>query len=157
MVGYVQAGMTTPEGWDVGDGFELERFLAQRLTARLATSGADGPRVRPIWYLFEDDAFWWITGSWSNLERALERSAVVELVVDTCDLDTGEVLQVRARGEASVEPFDAELAQRWGARYLGPDRARWGRFATDVFEDPSSRFVRLAPSRLWARDLSWER
>jgi hypothetical protein len=143
------------DGWDVGEGFDLNAFLAQPLVARLATSHASGPRVRPIWYQFDDMAFWWITGLWSGLEDVLHRDPRVELVVDTCDLTTGQVLQVRARGRAELRPFDADRAQRWGEHYLGPDRSRWGRFVSSVFEDPASRFVYLRPTWLRARDLSW--
>jgi hypothetical protein len=133
------------DDWDVGDGFDLDAFLSQPLVARLATSHASGPRVRPVWYQFDDRAFWWITGQWSGLEEVLRRDPRVELVVDTCDLETGTVLQVRARGRA----------QRWGERYLGSDKNRWGRFASSVFEDPSSRLVFMRPTWLRARDLSW--
>lgn len=138
--------------WRIQPGFDLEAFLAQPLVARVATAG---PTVRPVWYLWEGGAFWWVTGAWSGLARALEDDPRVALVVDTCDLATGEVLQVIARGPAAVHPFDTPRARRWGARYLGRDERHWGRFVTGVFEDPSTRFVRLVPSSLRARDLSY--
>jgi hypothetical protein len=34
--------------------FDVDAFLAQPLTARVATSG---PTVRPTWYLWEEGAF----------------------------------------------------------------------------------------------------
>jgi hypothetical protein len=115
-----------------------------------------GPRVRPIWFLWEDGCFWWLTGSWSTLARDLERDPTVELVVDTCDLETGEVLQVRARGEAKIVPYDQERAMRKLSRYLGPDSDTWEpRFRAGVVGDDETRFVKLAPARLVARDLSF--
>jgi hypothetical protein len=45
-------------------GFDVEAFLAQPLTARVA---AAGPTVRPVWFLWEDGAFWWLTGGWARL------------------------------------------------------------------------------------------
>jgi pyridoxine/pyridoxamine 5'-phosphate oxidase len=141
---------------DVGADFDLNGFLDRPLVARLATAGADGPRVRPIWYLFDEEGFWWITGRWSRIAEILDVDPRVELVIDTCDLERGEVLQVRARGRAELRPFDRQRAQAWGERYMSPDRGRWGRFQLSVFEDPSSRFVLLAPEWLWARDLSWD-
>ena len=143
------------DGWDIDEGFDLHGFLSQPLVARLATSHASGPQVRPVWYQFDDGAFWWITGEWSRLEEVLRRDPRVELVVDTCDLQSGKVLQVRARGRAELRPFDAARAQRWGERYLGPDKNRWGRFVSGVFEHPSSRFVCMRPTWLRAMDLSW--
>ena len=142
-------------GWDVEEGFALEQFLARPLVARLATVGTSGPLVRPVWYLWEEGRFWWLTGPWSALARQLARDPRVALVVDSCVLATREVLQVIARGEAAIEPFDAERARRWGARYLGPDEAHWGRFRASVFEDEEAQFVTLAPETLSARDLSY--
>jgi hypothetical protein len=85
----------------------------------------------------------------------LERETRVALVVDTCDLDRGEVLQVTARGDAELHPFDADRARRWGRRYLGPDESHWRRFQASVFDDPETRFVALEPTVLRARDLSY--
>jgi nitroimidazol reductase NimA-like FMN-containing flavoprotein (pyridoxamine 5'-phosphate oxidase superfamily) len=140
--------------WDVEQGFDLDRFLSRPLVARVATAG---PTVRPVWYLWEERAFWWLTGGWSRLADIIERDPGVALVVDTCELRTGEVQQVIARGTAEQLPFDADRARRWGQRYLGPDERSWGRFQTGVFEDPTTRFVRLAPTTLRARDLSFDR
>jgi nitroimidazol reductase NimA-like FMN-containing flavoprotein (pyridoxamine 5'-phosphate oxidase superfamily) len=141
--------------WTVDDGFDLDGFLAQPLMARVATVGRTGPSVRPVWYLWEERAFWWVTGSWSKLEQLLERDSRVALVVDSYDLDSGEVLQVTARGRAELHPFDAERARRWGRRYLGPDESHWRRFQSSVFDDPATRFVSLEPTVLRARDLSY--
>lgn len=141
--------------WRIEDGFALDQFLHQPLVARVATVGRSGPTVRPLWYLWEEHAFWWLTGGWSNLGRLLERDPRVALVVDTCDLRSGEVLQVTARGAAEVLPFDPDRARRWGRRYLGPDERHWGRFRTGVFEDPTTRSVVLEPTMLRARDLSY--
>jgi nitroimidazol reductase NimA-like FMN-containing flavoprotein (pyridoxamine 5'-phosphate oxidase superfamily) len=125
------------------------------LVARVATTSASGPTVRPVWYLWEGHAFWWLTGRWSKLGSLLDRDPRVAIVVDTCDLERGEVLQVTARGRAQVRPFDAERARRWGARYLGPDERSWRRFQGSVFDDPSTRLIVFHPRTLRARDLSY--
>jgi nitroimidazol reductase NimA-like FMN-containing flavoprotein (pyridoxamine 5'-phosphate oxidase superfamily) len=139
--------------WHVGPGFALDEFLARPLVARVATAG---PKVRPVWFLWEHDCFWWLTGAWARLGEDLKHDAKVELVVDTCDLEAGEVLQVRASGHAEVVAFDADRALRKLTRYLGPDRDSWdARFSAGTFDDSSVRFVRLAPERLTARDLSF--
>ncbi len=101
--------------WKIDAGFELEAFLRQPLVARVATNG---PSVRPVWYLWEDGAFWWLTGGWSRIQAIVERDPHVAIVVDTCDLATGNVLQVTGRGEAEVLPFDPDRARRWGSHYL---------------------------------------
>jgi nitroimidazol reductase NimA-like FMN-containing flavoprotein (pyridoxamine 5'-phosphate oxidase superfamily) len=142
------------QDWKLDPGFDLDGFLARPLVGRLATAG---PTVRPVWFLWEEQAFWWLTGRWARLASLLERDSEVALVVDTCDLETGEVLQVVARGAAEVVPFDAERARRKLRRYLGPDEAAWDRerFLEGTFGDPSARLVRLKPRRLRARDLSY--
>ena len=79
--------------FEIDPGFDLEGFLAQPLVARVATAG---PTIRPVWYLWEDRCFWWLTGRWTALPELLRKNPRVALVVDTCDLDTGRVLQVIA-------------------------------------------------------------
>ena len=92
---------------------------------------------------------------WSRLGQLLERDPRVALVVDSCDLDRGVVLQVTARGRAELHPFEADRARRCGSRYLGPDEHHWRRFQGEVFDDPTTRFVALEPTVLRARDLSY--
>jgi Pyridoxamine 5'-phosphate oxidase len=135
-------------------GFDLAGFLARPLVARVA---ATGPSVRAVWFLWEDGAFWWLTGGWSRLPSILKADPRVALVVDSCDLATGEVLQVGAEGEAEIYQLDLGRARRLLERYLGADRSRWPqRFAHGTFDDPATRLIRLEPSRLRARDLSYE-
>jgi nitroimidazol reductase NimA-like FMN-containing flavoprotein (pyridoxamine 5'-phosphate oxidase superfamily) len=133
--------------------FDVEAFLAQPLVARVATSGT---RVRPVWFLWEEGSFWWLTGSYSRMAQLLERDPQVALVVDTCDLGTGVVRVVSARGPAEVVPLDRERAVRKLSRYLGPDETQWDpRFREALAEDPSTRLVRLTPTVVRASDLSF--
>jgi nitroimidazol reductase NimA-like FMN-containing flavoprotein (pyridoxamine 5'-phosphate oxidase superfamily) len=133
-----------------GDAFDVDEFLARPLVARVATAG---PTVRPVWFLWEDGAFWWLTGSYARLPELIAEDPRVALVVDSCDLATGEVRQVTARGEAEIVPFDAARAHRKLSRYLGPDEATWDPYFREF--EPETRFVRLMPERLTARDLSY--
>ncbi len=135
--------------------FDIDAFLARPLLARVA---AAGPSVRPVWFLWEDGAFWWITGSYAGLPKILFSDARVAIVVDSCDLGTGEVRQVTAGGDASVVPFDPERARRKLVRYLGPHEDDWDpRFNVRHLSEPdqAARLVRLAPTRLTAADLSF--
>jgi nitroimidazol reductase NimA-like FMN-containing flavoprotein (pyridoxamine 5'-phosphate oxidase superfamily) len=140
--------------WKIEEGFDLEEFLARPLVARVATSG---PRVRPVWFLWEDGAFWWLTGSWSKMAEFLDEDPNVALVVDSCDLETGEVKIVSVSGRAEVVAFDVERAKRKLRRYLGPDESSWDpRFGSDgTGEDPKAGIVRLVPRTLSARDASY--
>jgi nitroimidazol reductase NimA-like FMN-containing flavoprotein (pyridoxamine 5'-phosphate oxidase superfamily) len=130
--------------------------LGQPLTARVATCGDHGATVRPVWFRWEEGAFWWLTGPWAALPRHLERDPRVALVVDTCDLATGEVIQVVARGSAEQRPHDVERARCMLTKYLGPHESRWdpARFGMSK-ADQRAWFVRLEPESLTARDLSY--
>ncbi len=135
----------------------VDELLAQPLVAHLANTGANGPVVRPIWFLWEAEAFWWLTGTWSNLFNQLGDDPWVALVIDTCDLSTGQVFQVTTRGDAEVLPMDRTRAVRKFVKYLGEDTGRWGERLLQPLDDPGSRFVRLTPARpLAVRDLSFE-
>jgi pyridoxamine 5'-phosphate oxidase-like protein len=133
--------------------FDVDAYLAAPLVAHVA---AAGPTVRPVWFLWEEEAFWWLTGSWSRLPRLVAEDPRMALVVDSCDLATGRTLQVTASGRAELRPFDPDRARRKLRRYLGDDEERWdGRFRRETFEDPTAGFLRLRPDRLRARDVSF--
>jgi len=136
--------------------FDVDAFLAQPLTARLATMGMNGPAVRPVWFLWEDGCFWWLTGPWSQLDRQLARDLRVTLLVDTCDLASGEVRQVIATGSAELREYDVDRALRKLRRYLGPEETSWdtGRFDPHQLGD-EAQFVQLQPERLVVKDLSY--
>ncbi|MEU3947268.1 pyridoxamine 5'-phosphate oxidase family protein [Streptomyces sp. NPDC029526] len=122
---------------------DVSEFLSQPLVARVATRG---PEVRPVWFLWEDGAFWWLTGSYSRLERLLAEDARVALVVDTCDLAAGAVFSVTCRGEAEVVPLDRARAIRKLTRYLGPED-RWPARFSAPLDDPETSMVRFTPDR----------
>jgi len=138
-------------------GFDVDAFLAQPLTARVATNG---PTVRPAWYLWEGRAFWVLSGPWARLLGRVEADPALAITVDVCDLATGDVRQVIARGRAEVLPFDVPRGRRKLARYLGPDESRWDeRFRGYLHDDPAERgtvWIRLRPTSLTAKDLSYQ-
>lgn len=78
------------------------------------------PRCDPVWFLWEDGAFWWITGAYTKLPERLAQDPEVAIVIDTCDLDTGAVVQVMATGAAQVVPDGSGPGDmRKLVRYLG--------------------------------------
>jgi hypothetical protein len=137
-----------------GAQFDVERFLAQPLVGRLAT---EGPTVRPIFYVWEEECFWMITGAWSILDQRFAKNPEFELVIDVADLDTGITLQVIAHGFGSVVDFDVERGRRILTRYNGPDEEYWdARFKLEP--DPAlygTRLARLEPQDMWTVDLSF--
>jgi hypothetical protein len=136
--------------------FDIDAFLAQPLTARIATNG---PTVRPAWYLWEDGEFWSITGPWTRLYDKVRADPEIALVVDECDVATGVTRQVIARGRAAIVPFDVPRGRRKLSRYLGADEASWDRrFRRYLYDDPAETgtvWLRLRPRTLIAKDLSY--
>ncbi|MGA5200769.1 pyridoxamine 5'-phosphate oxidase family protein [Streptomyces variegatus] len=136
--------------------FDVDAFLRRPLTARLATNG---PTVRPVWFLWEEGAFWVLTGPWAHLLGRVRADPEVALVVDGCEPATGLVRQVIARGRAEVLPFDVARGRRKLVRYLGADEERWDeRFVHYLHDDPARRgtvWLRMEPVSLVAHDLSY--
>jgi len=133
---------------------DIDGFLARPLIARVATPG---PTLRPVWYLWEDGSFWWLSDTGNYLLGAVEAGEPLVVLVDACDLETGEVIAVTARGEAEVLPLDVELATRKLRRYLGDDATKWDpRFAVALEDLPTTRLVRLTPTKITAKDMSYD-
>jgi len=130
-----------------GEEFDIEAFLSQPLTARIATNG---PTVRPTWFLWEDQAFWILTGPWARLPWLVQADPAMA---------TGLVRQVIARGRAEVLPFDVPRGRRKLTRYLGADQARWDqrflRYLLDDLVEKGTAWLRLRPDFLTAKDLSY--
>jgi hypothetical protein len=136
--------------------FEIDAFLSRPLTARIATNG---PTVRPVWFLWEEHAFWILTGPWAKLLHRVQHDSAIALVVDECNLVTGSVRQVIARGQAEILPFDVPRGRRKLTRYLGTDEQCWDqRFLAYLLDDPAKKgttWLRLRPDSLIAKDLSY--
>ena len=75
--------------------------------------------------MWEDGAFWILTSPWARLLARVEADPVIAIVVDVCDLATGLVRQVIARGAAEILPFDVARGRRKLTRYLGADESKW--------------------------------
>ncbi|WP_116052075.1 pyridoxamine 5'-phosphate oxidase family protein [Amycolatopsis palatopharyngis] len=138
-----------------GSDFDVDQFLSSPLVARIATNG---PTVRPTWFLWEDSAFWVLTGPWAKLSALVLADPAIALVVDHCDLATGIVQQVIARGQAEILPFDVPRGRRKLVRYLGNDETRWDeRFLRYLYcrADDETVWIRLRPESLTTKDLSY--
>ena len=138
-------------------GFDVDAFLARPLTARLTTNG---PTVRPAWYQWEDDAFWVFTGPWAKWFTRVQTDPSIALIVDTCDLDTGEILQVIAHGAVEIKDWDVDRGRQMLARYLGDVNASWPEEYQAYLSEPPIEglsWVRLDPEKLICNDFSFRR
>jgi nitroimidazol reductase NimA-like FMN-containing flavoprotein (pyridoxamine 5'-phosphate oxidase superfamily) len=139
---------------------EVDAFLAEPITAQLATNG---PTIRPIWYQWEDGAFWVISGPWAKLFTRVQSDPEIALCVDVGDFAGGRVMQVCAYGTVEVTQYDIERVRRMLHRYLGPDEASWSDSPDDYrayLRDggpPGAVLLRLAPRKLIALNFSYAR
>jgi Pyridoxamine 5'-phosphate oxidase len=138
--------------------FDVDTFLTEPLTARVATNG---PTVRPMWYQWEQGAFWMISGPWARLFKRIQSDAEIVLVVDVCELPAGRIMQVIAHGAAQTKPFDIPRARRLLHRYLGPNEDQWSS-APDDYRGylrqpgpPGISWIHLTPRKLLTFDFSY--
>ncbi|MEM9073560.1 MAG: pyridoxamine 5'-phosphate oxidase family protein [Myxococcota bacterium] len=135
---------------------DIDAMLRKPLFAHLATYAPEGPRDSPVWFLYEDDAFWIICNRDVDVFPA-RIAADPRCALGIVDFDprTGRVHHVGVRGQGSVEPWDLERAKRKLRRYLGDDEGQWDRSVFSL--DPAKRlaFVRIAVDTMVARDQSF--
>jgi len=133
----------------------IDEFLSRRLFCFLAQQSDGGPRLSPLWFLWEEGVFWNVARlsgrSYPERVREYPRSAVA--VVDF-DPDTGRVEHVGMRGDARLEPYDEARAGRLFERYLGTDRGDWPAMFTELDTD-NYRLVAFEPETVVARDQSY--
>jgi len=137
---------------------DVEEFLARPLFAHLATASPGGPRESPVWFLWEEGALW-ILGSRATdtFPMRIERDGRCAVGVVDFDRASGRVQHVGMRGQATVEPFDANRARRLLGRYLGDDQSTWDdRFLRTLKVEDEEVLVRFVPETAVARDVSFE-
>ena len=133
---------------------DLETVLGRPLFCYLAQASGAGPRLSPLWFLWEDGALWIIARTdRSYLERANRRPEAAVAIVDF-DRRTGRVEHVGMRGTAAVEAYDPDRARRLLMKYLGDDRSEWPDGFVDLSPD-DYRLVRFDPETVVARDQSY--
>jgi len=127
---------------------EIDEFLAAPRLCHFATTDERGrPRVRPVWYLWRDGAFWFTTRLESrHTGRDLSTSEWVAMSVASEDRPYRTVI---AHGRPEVAPKDREILLAISTRYgEGPGR-RWTAIA---MREPDRVVLRMEPSKLISRD-----
>jgi PPOX class probable F420-dependent enzyme len=144
---------------------ELDTFLGEQRTCRLATTGPDGPHVAPVWFVWDGQALWVssLTRSqrWVNLSRD-PRVAVVmddghhyhELRGVEIEGEAVAVGPVPRTGEGPAVPELAEPERLMAAKYssgsagAGPDgRHAWLRITPTKIVSWDFRKLATLPGR----------
>jgi PPOX class probable F420-dependent enzyme len=142
---------------------QLRSFLDGRRYAVLATHDPDGGiHLTPIWFLFEDDRFYFASSSGSRPVKNVERSVSASVVVDAREpgrerwvsasglveiLRDGEAQSVNARirrrylaPKALGGPIDAALAESDDVTLrLAP--TAWRSWTAPIVESPEQWFL----------------
>ena len=134
---------------------DLDAFLERPLFCFLGQVSDAGPRISPLWFHWEAGSIWTIARlpdrSYPNRVRRDPRTAVA--VVDF-DPTVGSVEHVGMRGEATLEPYDEDRAERLLRPYLGDETGEWPDMFRDL--DPEDyRLLRFDPWTVVARDQSY--
>jgi hypothetical protein len=145
----------------MGVGFDPGLLLDKPLMASLATASPDGPRLTPVWFLWEDGALW-VPGD-AGSHFVIRAAADPRVALDIVDHDNaaGRLLHLGYRGRATVSAQDvAGRFRRLLAKYLGSDPTGWNPwFVAHIArpDDPTTRFLRIAPSGTFTNNVSYFR
>ena len=129
----------------------LRSFLGERRYAVLGTHDLDGGiRLTPIWYLFENDRFYFASSSGSRTVKNVERNFSASVVVDA--REPGRERWASAWGPAEIVRGDEaeSINDRVRRRYLAPE-ALGGPIGAGLRESDDVT-LRLLPTtwRSWA-------
>jgi PPOX class probable F420-dependent enzyme len=132
---------------------DVRSFLGELRYAVLATQDPDGgSHLTPIWFLFEDDCFWFACSSGSRKAKNVQRRASASVVVDS--RTPGRERWVSASGPVEVLRGDEARAinTRVWRRYLAPEAFDGPVEAMLAASDDVT--LRLAPAtwRSWGAD-----
>ncbi len=109
---------------------EIEDLLGLEVPAHLATIDPDGyPRITPIWFLWENGAFYMTSVEDKIQLRNLHRNPAASVSVDIESPDSGKGYrsnrQVKAKGAVRLFKDDGSWTRRITLKYLsGPEAER---------------------------------
>ena len=128
-------------------GSELKAFLEEPRLAHFATTGADGaPRVRPIWFCYAHQAFWFTTRL--EARRTGADIAAGSPVAVSIASDDRPFRGVIAYGRPEVWEKDVRTwLERISTRYGEAEGRRW---LAGALKEPDRVVLRLLPDKVVA-------
>jgi hypothetical protein len=131
---------------------ELDDFLAGERTCRVATVGARGPHLTPLWYVWDGTALWLASVVASQRWADLQRDPRVAVLVDAGE-DYGELRGAELRGVVEV----VGEVPRTGTpdeRLTEPERLFARKYANGDLMDHDGRhaWLRLVPDTITSWD-----
>jgi hypothetical protein len=132
---------------------ELDTFLAEQRTCRLATLGSGGPHVSPVWFVWHEGVLWIysLTRSqrWTDLARDPRAAAVIDAGHHYHELHGVEIEGEAAavgpvpRTDAADLPELAEPERLMAVKYFGQ---------ADMPYDGRHAWLRITPTKITSWD-----
>lgn len=134
----------------------FDELLARPLFAHLATVSESGPRESPVWFLWEDEAFWIIGNNQTDsFPKRIELEPRCAIGIVDFDVSSGTVQHVGCRGHAHLEAHDRDRITRLLSRYLG-EVGEWDPRFVKILDDTDYALIRFVPETVVVRDQSYE-
>lgn len=130
---------------------EVDAFLAEERTCRVATVGPNGPHATPLWYAWHGGALWLTSVVRSQRWTDLRRDPRVAVVVDAgtaYDELRGVELRGRVEVVGEVPRTGAPVPELVGPEQLMADRYLGGTFV----HDGRHAWLRLVPDKITSWD-----
>lgn len=130
---------------------EVDAFLAEERTCRVATVGPNGPHATPLWYAWHAGALWLTSVVRSQRWTDLRRDPRVAVVVDAgtaYDELRGVELRGRVEVVGEVPRTGAPVPELVGPEQLMADRYLGGTFV----HDGRHAWLRLVPDKITSWD-----
>ena len=131
---------------------EIDAFLAEQRTCRVASIGPDGPHATPLWFYWDGTYFWLYSITRSQRWADLQRDPRIGIVV-VAGQDFAELRGVEITGTAHVvgevprtgEVHDAlaPVERTFAGKYFGID---------EMFHDQQHAWLRIDPTKI----ASWD-
>jgi hypothetical protein len=130
---------------------EVDAFLAEQRTCRVATIGSSGPHATPLWYAWHGGALWLTSivrsQRWADLQRDPRIAAVVD-AGESYDELRGVELRGRVEVVGEVPRTGEPVPELDGPEQLLADRYLGG----IVVHDGRHAWMRLVPDKITSWD-----
>ena len=130
---------------------EIDAFLAEERTCRVATMGTSGPHATPLWYVWLDGSLWLTSLSRSQRWTDLQKDPRIAVVVDA-GVAYDELRGVELRGTVEVVG-DVPRTDTPVPELEGPEQAFADRYTGGVIvRDGRHAWLRLTPEKITSWD-----
>jgi hypothetical protein len=130
---------------------EVDAFLAEQRTCRVATVGTTGPHATPLWYVWHGGSIWLTSLSRSQRWADLQADPRIAVVVDAGE-NYDELRGVELRGKVEVVgevPRTGEPVPE----LVGPEQAMADKYmGGTMYHDGRHAWLRLTPEKITSWD-----